>query len=89
MDYAALLGWGRVDISTFDPVHGRLMLTVKNSPLARAYGASKKPACHFLSGWIGGLGRFLLDRDVLCEEIACLAQGHERCEFEVRPTTPL
>lgn len=88
LDSAALLGWGRVDISTFDPGQGRLMLTVKNSPLARAYGASKKPVCHFVSGWIGGLGRFLLDRDVLCEEIACLAQGHERCEFEVRPTEP-
>lgn len=87
MDSAALLGWGRVDISTFDPAHGRLLLTVKNSPLARAYGASKKPVCHFLSGWIGGLGRFLLDREVLCEETACAAHGHERCEFELSPMT--
>jgi predicted hydrocarbon binding protein len=84
---AALLGWGRIEISLFDPVGSRLLLTVTNSPLARAYGSSKKPVCHFLSGWIAGLGRSLLDREVLCEEAACAAQGHGRCEFELRPTT--
>jgi predicted hydrocarbon binding protein len=84
---AALLGWGRIEISEFDPERGRLLLTVKNSPLARAYGTSKKPVCHFLSGWIAGLGRSLLDREVLCEEFTCAAQGHGRCEFELRPMT--
>jgi|GEM_PF-704785 len=88
-DASALLGWGRVEISLFDPEHGRLVLTLKNSPLARAYGSSKKPVCHFLSGWIAGLGRTLLEREVLCEETACAAQGHERCEFELRPTSSL
>jgi predicted hydrocarbon binding protein len=88
LDSTALLGWGRVDIARFDHDGGRLMITVRNSPLARAYGASNKPVCHFVSGWIGGLGRLLMDRDVLCEEIACVAQGHNRCEFELRPTTP-
>ena len=86
---SALLGWGRVEISLFDPEHGRLLLTLKNSPLARAYGTSKKPVCHFLTGWIAGLGRTLLEREVLCEETACAAQGHERCEFELRPTASL
>jgi len=88
-DASALLGWGRVEISLFDPERGRLLLTVKNSPLARAYGSSKKPVCHFLSGWIGGLGRTLLEREVLCEETSCAAQGQDHCEFELRPTDPL
>src|SRR5207249_709274 len=57
MDASALLGWGRLEISLFDPENGRLVLAVTNSPLARAYGASKKPVCHFLTGWIAGLGR--------------------------------
>jgi len=78
-----------LEISLFDPEHGRLVLTVSNSPLARAYGSSKKPVCHFLTGWIAGLGRNLLERDVLCEETACEAQGHGRCEFELRPLSPL
>ncbi len=89
MDASALLGWGRLEMSLFDPEHGRLVLTVSNSPLARAYGSSKKPVCHFLTGWIAGLGRNLLEREVLCEETACAAQGHGRCEFELRPLSPL
>jgi len=88
MDASALLGWGRLEISLFDPEGGRLVLVVTNSPLARAYGPSKKPVCHFLTGWIAGLGRSLLERDVLCEESACAAQGRDRCEFELRPMGP-
>jgi predicted hydrocarbon binding protein len=41
--------------------------------------------CHFLAGWIAGIGRNLLECDVLCEETACAAQGYDRCEFELRP----
>src|SRR5437016_220714 len=54
MDASALLGWGRLEISLFDPENGRLVLAVTNSPPARAYGASKKPVCHFLTGEIAG-----------------------------------
>lgn len=86
MEASALVGWGRLEISQFDPEHGRLLLTITNSPLARAYGTSKKPVCHFLAGWIAGIGRNLLEREVLCEETACAAQGRDRCEFELRPT---
>src|SRR5207302_7560122 len=57
MDASALLGWGRLEISLFDPENGRLVLAVTNSPLARAYGASKKPVCHFLTGGSRGLVR--------------------------------
>jgi predicted hydrocarbon binding protein len=85
MEAAALLGWGRLEISQFDPERGRLLLRITNSPLARAYGASKKPVCHFLAGWIAGIGRNLLERDVMCEETSCAAQGADRCEFELRP----
>src|SRR5437667_12350490 len=88
MDAPARLGWGRLEISLFDPENGRLVLAVTNSPLARAYGESKKPVCHFLTGWIAGLGRSLLEREVLCEETACAAQGRGRCEFELRPIGP-
>ncbi len=89
MEAAALVGWGRPEISEFDPKHSRLLLTITNSPLARAYGPSKKSVCHFLAGWIAGIGRSLLDRDVLCEETSCAAQGHDRCEFELRPLGPV
>ncbi len=84
-DTAGLIGWGRLQIATFDPERDHFVLSVTNSPLATAYGPSKKPVCHFLAGWIAGLGRLLLQKDLLCEEIACAAQGRGRCEFELRP----
>src|SRR2546427_665298 len=71
-----------------DTRSGVLRLSRVPSVIARAYGPSKKPVCHFLTGWIAGLGRSLLERDVLCEESACAAQGRDRCEFELRPMGP-
>lgn len=84
-DVAALIGWGRVEIQSFDVDRGRFLLTVQNSPFADAYGPSKKPICHFLAGWMAGMGRMLVGKDLLCEETACKSQGRERCEFELRP----
>lgn len=81
----ALLGWGRLGIFPFDPGRGRLLLTLEDSALVRAYGRSKKPVCHLPTGWIAGLGRTFLEREVLCEETACPAQGQNRGEFELRP----
>lgn len=86
-DASALLGWGRADLTSFESDRGKVLLQVTNSPIALAYGPSKKPVCHFLAGWIAGLGRTLLDREVLCEETACTAQGRPRCEFELRSLT--
>jgi predicted hydrocarbon binding protein len=82
---AAVVGWGRTEILIFDPKEGRFALAMQNSPIARAYGPAKKPVCHFLAGWIAGIGRLLTGKELLCEETACLAQGRDRCEFELRP----
>jgi hypothetical protein len=81
----ALVGWGRTEIVIFDPDAGRFALAIHNSPIALAYGPAKKPVCHFLAGWIAGIGRLLTGKELLCEESACLAQGLDRCEFELRP----
>lgn len=85
IDASALLGWGRAEVALFDPDRGRFLFTIKNSPIAIAYGSSKKPVCHFLAGWIAGMGRILLAKELLCEEIACVAQGRDFCEFDLRP----
>ena len=81
---SALLGWGHAEITLFDSEAGRFVVMVKNSPLAAAYGPSKKPVCHFLAGWIAGLTQIPLGRELLCEETACASQGRERCEFDLR-----
>lgn len=85
IDASALTGWGRTEILHFDPEKGRFTVARHNSPIANAYGPSKKPVCHFLAGWMAGIGRLLVGKELLCEEISCMAQGHERCEFELQP----
>jgi len=85
IDASALTGWGRTEIIHFDPDRGRFTVARHNSPIAKAYGPSKKPVCHFLAGWMAGIGRLLVGKELLCEELACVAQGHDRCEFELQP----
>src|SRR2546430_2619615 len=85
IDASALTGWGRTEIVQFDPERGRFTVARHNSPIAQAYGPSKKPVCHFLAGWMAGIGRLLVGKELLCEELSCAAQGHDRCEFELQP----
>lgn len=85
IDSTALMGWGRVEIARFDVEASHFALTVQNNPIAAAYGSSTKPVCHFIAGWAAGVARTILGRELLCEETACLAQGSDRCEFELRP----
>src|SRR2546425_12091737 len=85
IDASALTGWGRTEIIHFDPDRGRFTVARHNSPIADAYGPSKKPVCHFLAGWMAGIGRLLVGKDLLCEELSCAAQGHDHCEFELQP----
>jgi len=86
IDAFSVLGWGHAEIVTFDAEHGRFVLRIVNSPMALGYGPSSKPVCHFLAGWAAGMGQILVGRELLCEEVACKAQGGEYCEFELRPT---
>ena len=84
-DALAIIGYGRFELVASDLGSGEYAFTLRNSPIAEAYGASKKPVCHLLAGFLGGVSRRLLDRDFLCEETACRAQGLEVCRFELRP----
>jgi len=86
IDTSAFLGWGRAEIRLFDPNAGRFVISIRNSPLSRSYGPSKKPVCHFLAGWLAGLGHILLSKELLCEETVCASQGPDHCEFDLRPT---
>lgn len=85
IDAFALLGWGHAELDSFDPERGRFVVRIANSPIARAYGASRKPVCHFLAGWAAGMGRTLLGRELLCEETVCASQDQPHCAFELRP----
>lgn len=82
----SLLGWGRLGVVVEDAASHRYLVSLENSPIAEAYGDSKKPVCHLLAGWIAGTAQSVFGRNLLCEEIACRSQGKARCEFRLRPT---
>lgn len=81
----AFLGWGRFAVAPADPASHRYLVTLENSPIAEAYGPSKKPVCHLLAGWVAGTAELVLGRSFLCDEIACKAMGIPRCDFQLRP----
>lgn len=81
----ALLGWGRFELASLNSSASRYRVTVESSPIAEAYGESKKAVCHLLAGWIAGAAEQALGRSFLCEETACRSQGKPRCEFLLRP----
>lgn len=82
----SLLGWGRLSVTVEDAAAQRYLVGLENSPIAEAYGDSEKPVCHLLAGWIAGTAQSVFAENLLCEEIACRAQGRARCEFRLRPT---
>ncbi len=82
----SLLGWGRLGVVVEDAAAHRYLVSLENSPIAEAYGDSKKPVCHLLAGWIAGTAQSVLGQSLLCEEISCRSQGKARCEFRLRPT---
>ncbi len=83
-DALALMGYGRFEVRLFDREEDRFVVALANSPFAEAYGASTKPVCHLVAGFLAGIGKRLLSQELLCEETACKAQGKDRCEFELR-----
>ena len=86
VDAFALLGYGRSRMLSSDPAADRFQLALDDSPIADAYGPSKKPVCHLFAGFYGGVWRHLLKEEYLCEEISCKAQGHPYCMFDLQPT---
>lgn len=82
----SLLGWGRLGVLVEDAAAHRYLVSVDSSPIAEAYGESKRPVCHLLAGWIAGTAQTVLGENLLAEEIACRSQGKPRCEFRLRPT---
>lgn len=85
----ALLGWGRFDVAPTDPAVHRYLVILEDSPIAEAYGASKKPVCHLLAGWVAGTAELVLGRGFLCDEVACRSMDRPRCEFQLRPMPDL
>ncbi len=78
------IGWGRLQIVSFDVAKRELVLTAESSPFAGAYGRSDRGVCHLVRGVFGGLASGIFDCTVEAREEECLAIGHTRCKFVVQ-----
>jgi len=74
------IGWGDFALERLTATE--LIVTVGDSPFARAYGRAAEPVCHLTRGVLQTLASTVLDAPVAVEETACAAAGASRCRFE-------
>ena len=81
-NFYAELGWGIFDIK--ENTSNELVIRVENSFIARGYGHSELPVCHFLRGYNAGIAEVLKDKGLDAEETKCMANGDNCCEFVMK-----
>jgi predicted hydrocarbon binding protein len=74
------IGWGRFTLERLTPT--ALVVTVADSPFARAYAGATAPVCHLTRGVLEALAASVLERPLPVHETACVALGAARCRFE-------
>ena len=74
------IGWGDFALERLTPP--TLVVSVGDSPFARAYGAAAAPVCHLTRGVLEALAAVVLGRPASMVETACIAMGADRCVFE-------
>lgn len=74
------IGWGDFALERLTPT--ALVVSVGDSPFARAYGAATAPVCHLTRGVLEALAAVVLERPTPMTETACAAMGADRCRFE-------
>ena len=77
------IGWGEFALERFGP--DELVVTVRNSPFALAYGAAEAPVCHLTRGVLERLAERVLGAPAVATETACVATGASFCRFAARP----
>lgn len=78
------IGWGSFRLASLDIANGELIVEVKDSPFAAAYGAATHSVCHLIRGVMGGMGAGIFGGEVTSAESACVAKGDARCRFEIK-----
>ena len=74
------IGWG--DFTLERLTSAVLVVTVRNSPFAEAYGAADHPVCHLTRGVLEALAASVLAQPAAVVETACAATGAPACRFE-------
>jgi predicted hydrocarbon binding protein len=78
-----VIGWGEFTLERLTA--DGLVVTVRRSPFAEAYGASREPVCHLTRGVLESLAVATLGRPARVTETQCAAMGAAACRFEARP----
>ncbi|HEV8322597.1 MAG TPA: 4-vinyl reductase [Myxococcota bacterium] len=86
------IGWGRFEITGYDPAARRLEVVVYGSPFAEAYGPSAGACvCHLIRGVVHGMAAasFPGGEGLAARETECTAAGAPACRFVVEPRRAL
>jgi predicted hydrocarbon binding protein len=78
------IGWGDFEVEEFDRQERELVVVVKNSAFAQAYGSADHGVCHMIRGVMAGMAAGIFGTDVRSEETHCRAKGDDLCRFIVR-----
>ncbi len=66
--------------------NGKRILRFKNGTfLAKQMGRTGMKVCYYMAGFIAGVTEEFVKREFVAEEIHCLSQGDEHCDFLVTP----
>jgi predicted hydrocarbon binding protein len=79
------IGWGEFALDTLGP--SRLVVTVRRSPFAEAYGRATAPVCHLTRGVLESLTASAFGSPWRVSETACAATGAPACRFDAAPVT--
>jgi predicted hydrocarbon binding protein len=83
-------GYGQIDITALDATAGSAAVKVRHSAYALGYGpGTGRPVCYMFEGSFAGGMRYVLEMagrrgEPVCREVACAADGHPECRFELR-----
>lgn len=78
------IGWGDFEVEEFDLQEGELVVIVRNSAFAEAYGSADQGVCHMIRGVMAGMAAGIFGTEVHSEETHCRAKGDDLCRFVVR-----
>ena len=77
------IGWGDFEVEEFDQEGRRLVVLVRNSAFAEAYGNADRGVCHLIRGAMAGMAAGIFGGDVRSEETQCRAKGDDQCRFVI------
>ena len=83
LEMGGALGWGDFALETLTP--SSLVVTVRGSPFAEAYGESVAPVCHLTQGVLEAMATRVFAAPWTVREVACAAMGAAACRFDAAP----